>query len=56
MKYTITLLGNLPQYVITNASGQLIAEYSTLALALGFLASILQFGDSITYIDAPLKV
>ncbi len=54
-RYTITLLGNLPQYVITNASGQFVAEYSTLALALGFLASVLQFGDSITYIDEALK-
>jgi hypothetical protein len=55
MRYTITLLGNLPQYVITNASGQFIAEYASLALALGFLATVMQFGDSIVYIDEALK-
>lgn len=55
MKYTITLLGNLPQYVVTNASSQFVGEYSTLTLALTFLATVLQFGDSITYIDEPLK-
>ena len=55
MKYTIALLGNLPQYVITNTSDQFVGEYSTLALALAYLAGVLQFGDSVTFVDQPLK-
>jgi len=55
MKYTITLLGNLPQYVITNTSDQFVGEYASLALALAYLAGVLKFGDSVVYIDSPLS-
>lgn len=54
VKYTITQIGNLPQWIVSNTSDQFVGEFSSLALALGFLASVLQFGDSITYIDQPL--
>jgi hypothetical protein len=55
MRYTITQLGNVNEWVISNASSQFVGQYASLALALAYLAGILQYGDSITYIDEPLK-
>lgn len=55
MRYTVTLIGNLNQWVITDTNDQFVGEYGSLTLALGYLATIMVFGDSVTYIDEPVQ-
>lgn len=51
--YIVTAQGNTGQWLITQNNG-FIAEYTSLAAALAYLASVLVFGDNITYVNQPL--
>jgi hypothetical protein len=51
--FTITNIGALPQWVIS-VQGQFVQESATLTLALAYLATILNFGDTIYYVDEPV--
>jgi hypothetical protein len=53
-QYTITELGNINQWVVSTSNNQFIGEYSSLALALSYLATVLVFGDQIGYQNEPL--
>lgn len=55
MRYTITNIGNTGQWVTTDTNSQFVGEYGSLALALAGLATILQFGDTIAYVDQPVQ-
>lgn len=57
MNYTITDLGAESQWVVTmtnDASNDFVEESESLAAALAYLATVLNFGDIITYVDEPL--
>ena len=51
--YIITAQGNTGEWVITQ-NGGFIGEYASLALALASLATVLVYGDNITYVNQPL--
>ena len=53
-QYTITQLGNINQWVVSTSNNQFIGEYASLALALAYLATVLVYGDNITYVNQPL--
>jgi hypothetical protein len=52
MKYTITQIDSMGQLITSNEAAQFVNESTSLALALAYLASVLNFG-SITFIDEP---
>lgn len=54
MHYTITQLGTLSQWVITNSSDQFVSEQNSLSNALTYLATMLVYGDSIVYVNEPV--
>jgi hypothetical protein len=51
--YVITLQGNTGEWTITQ-NGGFIAESTSLAAALAYLATVLVFGDNIAYVNEPL--
>ena len=51
--YVITALGGQNQWLVTQ-NNAVIGEYASLALALAYLATVLVFGDNITYVNEPL--
>jgi len=53
--YTVTQQGNTGEWVITQ-NGGFIAEYTSLAAALAYLATVLVYGDSIVYVNEPVVV
>jgi len=53
LTYVITAQGNTGEWVITQNNG-FIYEATSLAAALAYLATVLVFGDNITYVNEPL--
>ena len=51
--YVITMQGNTGEWVITQ-NGGFIGEYTSLAAALAYLATVLVYNDNIVYINEPL--
>jgi len=51
-RYLITELGNQGQWII-NDGENFVGEYSSLAAALAYLATVLVFGDTIAYLNEP---
>ena len=51
--YIITAQGNTGEWVITQ-NNRFIGEYTSLAAALAYLATVLVYGDQIVYVNEPL--
>jgi hypothetical protein len=51
--FTITDIGALPQWVVS-VQGQFVQESASLTLALAYMATILNYGDTIEYVNEPV--